>query len=100
MKRLTTLAVAIACFLPAPALAAGVGGDGEFGINPGDLFALPQSQWDAQLDAIGADGVQVVRLGAWWSDLEPAPHRFDWGAQDQRVAALARHGLQWEPLLS
>jgi hypothetical protein len=94
------LAVAIVCFLPAPALAAGGPYDGFFGVNPGDLFKLPQSQWDTQLSAIAADGVQVVRVGAWWSDLEPAPHRYAWGDLDAQVAALARHGLRAEPLLS
>jgi hypothetical protein len=78
--------------------------DGFFGVNPGDLFKLPQSQWDAHLSAIADDGVQVVRMGAWWSDLEPGPpvdgqHRYSWSDVDQQVAALARHGLRWEPLL-
>jgi hypothetical protein len=97
--------VAIACFPPAPALAAGGSNDGFFGVNPGDLFKLPQPQWDRHLSAIAANGVQVVRVGAWWSDLEPAApaggqHRYAWGDLDQQVAALARHGLQSEPLLS
>jgi hypothetical protein len=97
--------VAIACFIPAPALAAGAPNEGFFGVNPGDLFKLPQAQWDSHLSAIAADGVQVVRVGAWWSDLEPAPpaggeHRYEWGELDRQVAALARHGLQSEPLLS
>jgi hypothetical protein len=97
--------LAIACFLPAPALAAGAPNDGFFGVNPGDLFKLPQSQWDTHLSAIAADGVQVVRVGAWWSDLEPGPpaggqHRYAWGDLDQQIGALARHGLRPEPLLS
>jgi Glycosyl hydrolase catalytic core len=95
VKRLALLATVIACFLPAPALAAGA-----FGINPGDLFQLPQAQWGSQLAAIASDGVQTVRMGAWWSDLEPAPGHYAWDDLDQRVAALARHNLQWEPLLS
>jgi hypothetical protein len=105
-RRLCALAgLAIACFLPAPALAAGAPNDGFFGVNPGDLFKLPQSQWDTHLSAIAADGVQVVRVGAWWSDLEPGPpaggqHRYAWGDLDQQIEALARHGLRPEPLLS
>jgi hypothetical protein len=99
------LLAAILCFPAAPALAAGASDDGFFGINPGDLFKLPQSQWDTHLSTIAADGMQVVRVGAWWSDLEPAPpaggrHRYAWGDLDAQVAALARHGLRPEPLLS
>ena len=101
------LALVLAAFvflLPARALAAGPAPDGFFGMNPGDLFHLPESQWDTHLQAIADDGVQVVRMGAWWSDLEPsAPvngkHDYSFSDVDKQVVALARHGLQWEPLL-
>jgi hypothetical protein len=91
-------------FLPASALAAGPAPDGFFGVNPGDLFKQPQSQWDTHLQSIADDGVQVVRMGAWWSDLEPGPpvngvHKYSWSDVDKQVAALAHHNLQWEPLL-
>jgi len=99
--RTMLLAGVLACCLTAPAEGAR---DGFFGVNPGDLFELPQSAWDAHLAAIASDGVQVVRMGAWWSDLEPGPpvdgqHQYSWSEVDERVAALARHGLRWEPLL-
>jgi polysaccharide biosynthesis protein PslG len=98
------LASAAACSLPGPAVAAGPANEEFYGVNPGDLFRLPQSAWDTHLSAVAAGGVQVVRMGAWWSDLEPGPpvdgqHRYSWTEIDQRVAALARHGLRWEPLL-
>jgi hypothetical protein len=91
------------CSIPASASAAGTP-DGFFGVNPGDLFRLPESKWDDHLQAIQNDGVQTVRMGAWWSDLEPAPpvngvHNYSWSDVDKQVAALARHNLQWEPLL-
>ena len=43
-------------------------------------------------------------MGAWWSDLEPGPpvdgrHQYSWSDIDKQVVALARHNLQWEPLL-
>jgi hypothetical protein len=96
--------VAVLSFQPSSALAAGPAPDGFYGVNPGDLFRLPEAQWDAHLNAIADDGVQVVRMGAWWSDLEPsAPvnghHNYSWSDIDKQVIALARHGLQWEPLL-
>jgi hypothetical protein len=98
------LVSAAGCCVPASGVAAATGNDGFFGVNPGDLFKLPQSAWDTHLSAIAADGVQVVRMGAWWSDLEPGPpvdgqHRYSWSEIDQQVAALARNGLRWEPLL-
>jgi len=78
---------------------------GYFGVNPGDLFKLPERQWDAHLQTMKQHGVEVVRLGAWWSDLEPGPpvdgvHRYSWSELDPKVAALARNGLRWEPLIS
>jgi hypothetical protein len=100
---LAVLVAAIMSFLPASALAASAP-DGYFGVNPGDLFKLPESKWDTHLAAIAEDGVQVVRMGAWWSDLEPGPpvngqHRYSWSDIDKQVVALSRHNLQWEPLL-
>jgi polysaccharide biosynthesis protein PslG len=101
---LAMLLASIVLLMPARADAAGTAPDGFFGVNPGDLFKQPQSQWDTHLSAIADDGVQVVRMGAWWSDLEPAPpvngqHRYSWSDIDKQVEALARHNLQWEPLL-
>jgi polysaccharide biosynthesis protein PslG len=101
---LAILVAAASFWLPAHALAAGPARDDFYGVNPGDLFKLPQSQWDTHLSAIAADGVQVVRMGAWWSDLEPGPpvsgeHNYSFSDIDKQVVALARHGLQWEPLL-
>jgi polysaccharide biosynthesis protein PslG len=92
------------CFAPASASGAGGTPDGFFGVNPGDLFKQPQSKWDQHLQKIADDGVQVVRMGAWWSDLEPGPpangvHHYSWSDIDKQVVALARNGLQWEPLL-
>lgn len=102
---LAALVAAAISLLPATALASGSAPDGFYGVNPGDLFKAPQSQWDAQLQAIADDGVQVVRMGAWWSDLEPGPptngvHLYSWSDIDKQVVALARHNLRWEPLLS
>jgi hypothetical protein len=98
------LLAAVTCFAPASASAAGPAPDNFYGVNPGDLFKLPQAQWDSQLQAIADDGVQVVRMGAWWSDLESGPpvngvHSYSWSDIDKQVVALARHNLQWEPLL-
>jgi polysaccharide biosynthesis protein PslG len=104
--RVCGLLVAVAALFAALAPPASAQVSSEFyGVNAGDLFKLPQAQWDPQLAAMSADGIRVLRLGAWWSDLEPGQprngvHYYAWGDTDQWVAALARHGIRWEPLLS
>jgi polysaccharide biosynthesis protein PslG len=105
--RLSVLAVFTAlavCRVQAPAVAAVPVRSGFFGINPGDLFELPESRWDTHLAAIANMGVQVVRMGAWWADVQPGPpvdgrDDYSWADLDKRVAALAHHHLRWEPLL-
>lgn len=105
--KLLTIAM-LACALLSGVATAGASAatpEGMFGINPGDVFKLPQAQWDAHLAAMKADGIETVRMGAWWSDLENAPpvngvHTYSWSELDQRVVALAQHGLRWAPLLS
>jgi hypothetical protein len=78
---------------------------GFYGVNPGDLFLLPQTKWDDQVAAIRGGGVDAVRLLAPWSDLEPRAPDADgrrylsWQLIDSQVEALARHGLRWEPLI-
>jgi len=100
------LVLAVLAVLPAMfATTAAATTAGMFGINPGDLFRLPQAQWDTNLAAMSLSGIETVRMGAWWSDLEPAApvdgrHTYSWSETDTRVAALARHGLRWAPLLA
>lgn len=75
-----------------------------FGINAQDVFKLPQDHWDHQLAAMARTGIGVVRRDAFWSNVEPtAPvhgvHHYTWTKPDAVVAALARHGLRWYPIL-
>lgn len=83
---------------------AGAVGRDYYGVNAQQVFKLPQSDWDAQLEAIARTGVGVVRRDAFWSSVEPtAPvggvHRYAWTKPDAVIAALARHDLRWYPIL-
>ena len=75
------------------------------GINGWYLFwQLPRSQWDAQLTNVAADNIKVVRTDALWYTAEPtAPvngaHHYNWSTLDAIAGALARHGLQWLPIV-
>ena len=73
-------------------------------MNAFSLSKLPASQWDPQLAAMSADGVQLVRSDADWGTIEPdAPGAagpvWQFGSTDAWVAALATHGLTWQPIL-
>src|SRR4051794_24073610 len=57
------------------------------------------------LDAMAADGMQVIRLDATWGRVQPrAPldgrPRFMWANYDRWVKALASRGLRWLPVLA
>jgi hypothetical protein len=80
--------------------------DDFFGVNGQNVFRAPQSQWDGELAAMAAGGLQVVRRDASWNSVEqnaPDPatgqHTYNWSQLDTQVAAMARHGLRWYPIL-
>jgi hypothetical protein len=80
--------------------------DDYFGVNGQGVFYEPSDQWDAQLAAMAAGGLQVVRTDASWDSAEPRPpdastgqHTYDWSKLDAEVAALSRHDLRWYPIL-
>jgi hypothetical protein len=77
-----------------------------FGVNAQGVFNLPSSSWDAHLAAMSRGGLQLVRRDASWGSAEPsAPdpstgaHRYVWSSFDDKVAAYARHGLRWLPIV-
>jgi hypothetical protein len=77
-----------------------------FGVNGQGLFYEPSDHWDAQLAAMAAGGLKVVRSDASWDGVEPQPpdpgtgqHTYQWGKLDAEVAAMSRHGLRWYPIL-
>jgi hypothetical protein len=75
------------------------------GINGWYLFwQMPPSVWNANVAAIAAAGIKVVRVDAFWATAEPAAPvagkaKFNWLPTDGIVATLAAHGLQWLPVI-
>jgi hypothetical protein len=98
------LAIAAGIATAASGTSASAPGRDYFGMNAQGVFKLPEAEWDLQLAAIARTGVGVVRRDAFWSEVErSAPmrgvHRYVWTRPDAIVAALARHGLRWYPIL-
>lgn len=75
------------------------------GVNAYHLFAaLAPASWDAHVDAMRDAGVRLVRYDASWARVEPvAPaggvHDYRFGHHDAVVAALARRGVRWYPVV-
>ncbi|HEV7481968.1 MAG TPA: hypothetical protein VGO13_02590 [Solirubrobacterales bacterium] len=96
--------VAWALAAAAPAVAVPVVAADYYGINSGAAFSGSPSGWDRAAAEIAQLGVGTVRRDAFWSAIEPtAPHRgvhsYRWHRTDLLVAALARSGLRWYPIL-
>jgi hypothetical protein len=77
-----------------------------FGVNAQGLFYTPSDGWDAQLAAMAAGGLELVRSDASWDMVEPRPpdpatgqHDYQWSQLDAEVASLSSHGLRWYPIL-
>jgi hypothetical protein len=77
-----------------------------YGVNAQAVFDLAQPQQDANLSAMRDGGLSVVRRDAFWGRIEPDPpdpqtgaHTYHWESTDAIVAALARYGLRWYPIL-
>jgi polysaccharide biosynthesis protein PslG len=107
MKRVPLLLVSGALTLTLPAFASSAAADsfgGVYGVNAQYLFGESVQDWDQQLSAMTAGGLQLVRSDARWSVVEPSPpsgsvHHYQWSTYDSVVAALARHALRWYPVL-
>jgi polysaccharide biosynthesis protein PslG len=84
---------------PLHSMAAAATPSGFFGVNAQPLFAASGGNWDPQLAAMQAGGVEVVRADARWAQIEPDPDSYDWTGCDAVVLALAVHGLRWYPVL-
>jgi hypothetical protein len=74
-------------------------------VNAQGVFWGPHKQWNPSLAAMAAGGIKTVRFDATWATAEPTRpvrghHRYAWRTFDDIAAALARHGLRWQPVLA
>src|SRR5215217_6832189 len=86
----------------APAAAAD--SSGFFGVNAQALFGLSAGRVEAHLGVMADGGLELVRRDASWDVAEPEPpeggrHSYLWDRFDREVAAYARHGLRWLPIV-
>jgi hypothetical protein len=75
-----------------------------YGINSGAAFSGNPAGWDQAAAQIAKLGIGTVRRDAFWSAIEPTPprrdvHRYRWRHTDRLVAALAKSGLSWYPIV-
>jgi polysaccharide biosynthesis protein PslG len=107
MKRVALLLASGALTLTLPAFTSGAAADsfgGVYGVNAQYVFGEPVQDWDPQLSAMTAGGLQLVRSDARWSVVEPASptagaRHYQWSTYDSVVQALAQHELRWYPVL-
>jgi hypothetical protein len=96
------------------ALVALVGGGVPASARAGDMFGVSvnrvfnndfePSHWDKPLSQIRAAGIRSVRSDAFWEWAEPSRpsdgvHHYNWSMLDAEASAIARHDLQWLPVL-
>jgi hypothetical protein len=73
-------------------------------VNAQALFDLPARRVEAHLAVMADGGLELVRRDASWNVAEPEPpeggrHSYRWDRFDREVAAYARHGLRWLPIV-
>ncbi|SNS75604.1 Glycosyl hydrolase family 14 [Geodermatophilus pulveris] len=114
MRRVTTALSAVGLLLAGAAPAAATPADGP--VPPGDvalgdpaftanvMAPLEVTDWadfEADLAAVAAYGVDAVSVDVWWGDVEgAADNRFDWAYYDRVFATITAAGLDLAPILS
>ncbi|RFU19462.1 beta-amylase [Geodermatophilus marinus] len=59
------------------------------------------ADFEADLEAVAAYGVQAVSVDVWWGDVEgAADNEFDWGYYDRVFELITAEGLDLAPILS
>ncbi|HEX6457702.1 MAG TPA: hypothetical protein VF032_02190 [Thermoleophilaceae bacterium] len=79
--------------------------DGFYGVNVQQVFGGSPASWQPQLGAMAAGGLQLARIDARWSNIEPTPpsggtHTYNWSMYDGIVQGMAQAGLRWYPIVA
>jgi polysaccharide biosynthesis protein PslG len=103
ISALVAVAAVLASGVAATNASAGVADD-LFGVNVQQVFSGSTSSWQPRLAAIANGGVQLGRIDARWSNVEPnAPtngsHTYNWAMYDAIAQAMAQHGIRWYPIV-
>lgn len=105
-RRVVVLAVALGLLLLAAQQARAASAPPDFyGINAFTIrYSDPTANWDTHLRSMRSLGFTELRRDASWRQAQPdasdaAAGRYHFEEFDRFVAALARHGLRWYPLL-
>lgn len=97
MPRLLAVLLASVALLLLPGAAAAPASaktpPGFFGVMVNGPLDDPSVDLDAQAAAMKADGVQSWRIEFSWDLIERQPGAFDWSADDRKVLAAARAGM-------
>ncbi len=62
-------------------------------VVPPLMVGQPQAVLNQEMALMASSGVETIRVGFSWSQLEPAKGQYAFGALDQMVTAAVEHGL-------
>jgi hypothetical protein len=98
IRRIVCVVVAAAALATASSPARAAGPDA-LGVYAEEVAGLPPPGRDVELAHIAAIGFGLVRSPLYWADVERSPGVYDLARTDEFVAALARNGLRWLPVI-
>ena len=101
---LAAAALALLAAAPAQAFTPRVPAD-FYGVGFQAISKLGPAAQNRQLGRIASLGIHYARINASWASMEgTAPkngvHSYQWGAMDQQIKDMARHGIHAEPTLT
>jgi hypothetical protein len=78
---------------------------GTFAVNIQGLLFMPSAQRLPLMASLRNAGIDLVRVDAYWQEVEPQPpdlvsgaHTYNWSVYDSLVTDLATKGIRWQPM--
>jgi len=79
--------------------------DGTFAMNIQGLLFMPSAQRLPLMASLRNAGIDLVRVDAYWQEVEPQPpdlvsgaHTYSWSLYDSLETDLASKGIRWQPM--